>query len=492
MGLTILSRASELARIQASLVGQTLTAAWPDADLTYAVRAASGDRDQTTPLSKMADVGAFTADLSERLTSADADLVVHSWKDLPLEARPDTVVAATLERADPRDVLLVRRDAVRERVPRLDVLTSSPRRAWLIERSVAALLPWPVERLSAVPVRGNIPTRLAKLVGGEAQALLVAKAALDRLLDPAHPFDVTRRAVRAALDACRWMLLPISECPTAPAQGALAIEVAAANSDLCARIAALRDAATWRAVTTERRILSEYGGGCHQAVGATCLTREFGDVLSVRGRLPSGSERITWQLSTGRPLPPRTAERDIWPRPDERHRAMRRPLDVDAPQDRAGLWITRADALPAAWRVADDQPVWAAGVHTWPKLAARGVWINGCADSLGDTERPAIDLLLGETARWRRLTHSGAMVPDALPTYVVEETLPDDLVERSHFYWTSGSLFRRAIERWPVLAERWHGCGPGHTRTVVEETLQSRERLGVWLDWDSWYQDVLV
>ena len=491
MRLTILSRASELARIQASQVGDVLRNTWPDAELTYAVRAASGDRDQTTPLSKMADVGAFTADLSERLTSGGADLVVHSWKDLPLEGRPETSVAATLERADPRDVLLVQREAVRDRVPRLDVLTSSPRRAWLIERSVAALLPWPVEELSAIPVRGNIPTRLGKLVSGGTPALLVAKAALDRLLDPSHPFDATRQVVRAALDQCRWMVLPVSECPTAPAQGALAIEVAAARPDLCARIAGLRDAATWRAVTVERRILADYGGGCHQAVGATCLTREFGDVLSVRGKLPSGGEQMTWQLSTGRPLPPRTVERGIWPRPDERHRAVRRPLEVDAPPDRAGLWITRADALPASWRLAEDQLVWTAGVQTWHKLAARGVWVNGSADGLGDAERPAIDLISGTAPRWRRLTHAGALVPDALPTYVVEESLPDDLAERSHFFWTSGSTFRRAIERWPALTERWHGCGPGHTRAVVEATLSNRDRLGVWLDWDSWYQDVL-
>ena len=89
---------------------------------------------------------------------------------------------------------------------------------------MAPLLPWPVEALSAVPVRGNVPTRLTKLIAGSAPALLVAKAALDRLLDPRQPFDDSRRAVRAALDECRWMVLPISECPTAPAQGALAID----------------------------------------------------------------------------------------------------------------------------------------------------------------------------------------------------------------------------------------------------------------------------
>ena len=491
MRLTILSRASDLARIQSGLVARTLSTAWPDAEITQVVRAAAGDRDQTTPLMSLPDKGAFTADLSDELSAGRADAVVHSWKDLPLESRPDTVIAATLERADPRDVLLVRRDAVSEHPRELDVLTSSPRRTWLIEHSIPSLLPWPVTTLRAQPVRGNVPTRLHKLLEGPVPALIVAKAAIDRLLDDAHPFDDARRAVRTALDRCHWMVLPISRCPTAPAQGALAVEVAAHRRDLIDRFAAVSDQATWRAVTVERAVLARYGGGCHQALGTTCLTREFGDVLSIRGRRPDGGEDVAWTLTNGRVPPPRASGGKIWPRPDERHRATRRDIAVTPPANGAGFWVTRADALPETWVVPPDRLVWTAGARTWEKLAARGVWVHGSADNLGDVEPAAVERLAGRDPDWCRLTHADAQVPGALATYAVEEPLPDDLAERSHFFWTSGATFRRALERWPSIQTGWHATGPGHTRRVVEAALGQASRVGVWLDYDTWYREVL-
>ena len=486
MRLKILSRASDLAQIQASLVAR----AWPDAEITQIVRQASGDRDQTTPLATLPDTGAFTADLSDELAAGGADAVVHSWKDLPLESRRDTVIAATLPRADPRDVLIVRRRAVAERSPELDVLTSSPRRAWLLERSVPSLLPWRMTAIRAQPVRGDVPM-LRQLLEGTASGAIVAKAALDRLLDPAHSFEHTRRAVREALRQCHWMVLPISRCPTAPAQGALAIEVSARRSDLVDRLRLISDQATWRAVTAERAVLARYGGGCHQALGATCLTREFGDVLSIHGRRADGGEDKVWDLMTPRALPPKANGWDVWPRPDERQQGTRHAIATPGPDPDDGLWVTRAEALPPAWDVTPDRLVWAAGVRTWERLAERGVWVHGCADGLGTAEHAAIDLLAGRQPHWRRLTHAAAQIPGALATYRVENVWPDDLARRSHFFWSSGTQFQRAIERWPAIRAAWHATGPGTTRQVVEAAIGDSRRVGIWLDYDAWYREVV-
>ena len=102
--MRILSRASDLARLQAMLVSRALQAQFPELDIHLLTRASAGDRDETTPLAEMPDKGAFTSDLSDALLKGLADLVVHSWKDLPLEDRDGTTVAATIERADPRDM----------------------------------------------------------------------------------------------------------------------------------------------------------------------------------------------------------------------------------------------------------------------------------------------------------------------------------------------------------------------------------------------------
>jgi hydroxymethylbilane synthase len=494
--LTLLSRASDLARLQALLVARALEARWPGIDITLATRVAAGDRDTTTPLVALQDKGAFTADLSEALASGDTDAVVHSWKDLPLDDRPGLGIAATLERADPRDVLLVRRDALTRRPSTLRVLSSSPRRGWLLGQILPELLPWRVDSLEFLPVRGNIATRLSKLIdgrSGSADALVVAKAALDRLLGFGPPFDEAARTVRELIAPCLWMVLPIREVPGAPAQGALAVE-ARRGTDAFEVLRAISHDPTWHAVMREREVLASYGGGCHEALGATVLPRAYGSVVSVRGRSSAGREDRGWSLVTsGGEAPPRTTVDKIWPRPEERHRASRRPLAAAPPGDDTGLWVARAEALPDDWSVDASRLVWGAGSTTWRRLATRGVWVNGCADGLGDTEPPAIDALAGRQVEWRRLTHhlAAAEDPAALATYAVDEALRDDLPSRTHFFWTSGTLFRRALERWPALRECWHGSGPGRTWKALQDRLGPTPRARVWLDYDDWKKDVV-
>jgi hydroxymethylbilane synthase len=553
--LRILSRSSDLARVQARLVGRTLQARFPDVDLVYDTRVSAGDRDTATPLASFADKGAFTADLSSALASGAADLVVHSWKDLPLELPSGHVIGATLERADPRDVLLVRRDVVGERPSKLRVLSSSPRRAWLLQDVLPSLLPWRAS-VETVEVRGNVPTRIAKLLdglerrslgeGGRGDALAVAKAALDRLLegvtDPvgagfSRPVAELQQRLRQQLDRCAWMVLPIKDVPTAPAQGALAVEISASNAAVRRCLEEISHRPTWDAVCREREVLAQHGGGCHQALGATILPRSYGTITSVRARSANGCVR-TWSLDSPVPLPPRTSARYIWPRPDERgHPTPREPrrsasrgggakagaqrtaLDVPPPAGTPDLWISRSEALSEHWAISPEQLVWTAGGTTWRRLAARGVWVNGCADGLGDDEQPDLLALAGRAPRWCRLTHADGLSTvarsakvdlsaearsaevDAIATYAVQTPLPEDLAQRTHFFWTSGVLFRDALARWPEIASRWHASGPGRTSRVVSDALSSLPRRSaegaksgqfrVFLDYDEWVKEIL-
>lgn len=496
MRLTILSRGSDLARVQARLVGRALLARFPDVELIYDTRASAGDRDTATPLASLTDKGVFTADLSSALASGAADLVVHSWKDLPLDLPSGNVIGATLERADPRDMLLVRRDVVAERPSKLRVLSSSPRRAWLLQDVLPQLLPWSAS-VETVDVRGNVPTRIAKLMEGRGDALAVAKAAMDRLLEGGLSVQ--------HFDRCAWMVLPIKDVPTAPAQGALAVEVSASNTVVRDRLEEISHRPTWDAVCRERDVLARHGGGCHQALGATILPRSYGTITSVRARSADGCV-TTWSLASQDAGPPRTSARSIWPRPDERGHAQRTALDVPPPAGTPDLWISRSEALPEHWTISPEQLVWAAGGTTWRRLAARGVWVNGCADGLGDDEDPGVSAMAGRVPRWRRLTHVDAVrrarcavrgaqseVDEAIATYAVQTTLPDDLPQRTHFFWTSASLFRDALTRWPEIADRWHASGPGRTSRVIREVLGAAPSSlpGVFLDYDDWLKKIL-
>jgi hydroxymethylbilane synthase len=486
--VTLLSRASSLARLQTELVARALRDAHPRVAIECITRSSAGDQDQTSPLWKLPDKGAFTADLSQALISGDADIVVHSFKDLPIDMPSGTRIAGALPRADARDVVLIKKAAIEARPQSLRILSSSPRRAWLLSDVLPSLLPWPTQSVEAVAVRGNIETRIRKLIESDAHGLVVAKAALDRLLGFGAPFEREAAAIRAHLDQCRWMVMPMREFPWAPAQGAIAIEIASGQAGIAALIERIACAATMAAVTEERCVLEEHGGGCHQALGAAVIDRNYGRVVSVRSRDDSTE---TWQLRRSARAFPRAAANQLWPAPGTSTPAERTPLAI-APPSADGFWVARAEALPEAWQLAPDSIVWAAGSRTWQRLASRGVWVSGCADGLGDDERPPIDLLAGHAVTWVRLTHDRASLPGAVATYQVALTLPDDLPARSHFFWTSSDLFKQAVDRWPVIRNAWHASGPGHTRQAISQELGNTERVGVWLDRDSWERDVCL
>jgi hydroxymethylbilane synthase len=484
----ILSRASSLARLQTALVDRALRAAHPELDIELLTRTSAGDQDQTSPLWKLPDKGAFTADLSQALVDRHADIVVHSFKDLPIDMPAGTCIAGALPRADPRDVVLIKRTAIDRRPGALRVLSSSPRRGWLLGEVLPSVLPWPVQSVEAVPVRGNIETRLRKLVEGEEDGLVVAKAALDRLLGFGAPFDREAATVRGHLNHCRWMVMPMREFPWAPAQGAVAIEIAEGRQDLRDVLGPIVCASTRAAVDAERSVLAGHGGGCHQALGAAVVDKPYGRVVSIRGREVAAD---VWELSGSRREFPKVAAQQMWPAPGMDVACDRQPIAVPPPAA-DGLWVARAEALPDGWSIDRDTVVWVAGSQTWKRLAARGIWVNGSADGLGDDETPPVDVLAGRTVDWLRLTHDGAPRPDALATYRVETRLPEDLGTRSHFYWTSGSVFTQAVQRWPSIRNGWHASGPGRTREAIERELGSSDRVGVWLDRAAWERDICL
>lgn len=451
------------------------------------------------PLSAMPAKGVFTEDFVEDLRAGRTDLVVHSWKDLPTEQRAGTRVVATLPRADTRDVLLMRRDLWPAVTPgsTITILSSSPRRSHNLTPFLSSALPIQNLRVEFIPVRGNVPTRLRKLIEGEHHGLVVAKAALDRLLtSPAAELESMRAGVRAAIDQCRWMILPVSENPTGAAQGALAMEIATdGNAEIAALVHALNDETTFVEATREREILRAYGGGCHQKIGVTVLSRAYGTVVSVRGLTDEGERLDRFHLESERKTPRTTREKVRPCDSGEGDRMLREPLPAQQPEPHTGLWIARAEALPDKWTV-DQAVVWTAGLRTWKRLAACGVWVNGSADGLGERENPCADVIAGRTIAWLKLTHDRAEAAQKirhLATYRISARgAPPDLSAFSHFFWTSGSQFLDAIAHQPEILGGWHACGPGNSWTIIRQRLGSSDRLEVWLSEEAWRKDVTL
>lgn len=262
--LRLATRGSALALRQAALAAHALQAAG-SGDLETLVVRTEGDR-TNAPIDQLEGQGWFTADLERSLLDGRADVAVHSAKDLPSALASGLSIAAYLARADARDGVVTASGRPLDELPAgATVGTSSARRAGFL----AALYPG----VRAVPMRGNVDTRMRKLDAGEVDGLLLACAGLDRL-SLGHRF--TQR-----LDALEFV--------PSPAQGAIALETVtdSAASGACALVG---DAATRIAVTAERAVLIGLGGGCLLPLGAWARI-EDGRLVLVAALVVEGAVR---------------------------------------------------------------------------------------------------------------------------------------------------------------------------------------------------------
>jgi hydroxymethylbilane synthase len=467
--LKIGARRSDLARLQAYQVGEALKTFRPNLEIQYLFKESLGDQNQNDPLWKMPTRGVFTEDFVSDLKEGRTDLVVHSWKDLPTEPREGLSLAATPSRADPRDLLFVRKGSVGKK--ELMLLTSSPRRTFATDMALKRLLPFPTSKIETKPVRGNITTRLKKLAAGDGDGLFMAKAALDRFLGKSvlqEDFSTARNEMRALLENFYFMVLPLSYFPTAPAQGALALEIRADRNDLRELLSPIHDSDTYACVEKERLHFSAFGGGCHQKIGITVVKHpRLGTIEFFHGHPDGQSSRRTIKIES-------TLEEDRsglphWP---EQPIFVRRSFS-EIKNPGGALFVSRAEALPSTWQVKPDQLVWTAGVRTWQKLAERGIWVNGSSDGLGEAI-PELNALIGTPVSWTKLTHDQSGNDRLFPclrTYHLEPASSSRPPLLPSYFWTSESLFRWAIEKRPEIRDAQHAAGPGYTTEAIEKEL---------------------
>lgn len=479
MLLKIASRKSDLARLQALVVARKLKEADSSVEVEHLFSASFGDLNPDISLDKMPTKGAFTEDFKEGIKNREFDLVVHSWKDLPTDL-PDTSRLFTIDREDPRDILLLRKDAIGKKD--LTILTSSPRRIHHIIPFVNEYFPYELSSAQCKEVRGNIPTRLRKLIEKEGDALIMAKAALDRLLSiDIEEFDEVKKELRGYLEECQFMILPLSHFPTAAAQGALAIEVNVENKEAISVLEKIHSSETARNVNRERELLQSYGGGCHQKLGMTSVSHAHGDYFSVSGLTPDGSAVKSIDLINDNEIV-KADEAELF---KSAGFFDRQRLDQKIPS--TDLYIARDYALPEEFKQ-KDEVIFTSGMNSWKKLAKRGYWVTGSSESLGEGYGKNLESLLGRELNWTKLSHADAP-GDKLATYKLtpSKELPN-LEGKKHFYWMSGSQFALALSENPKISEAFHACGPGNTHSAISKSIPS-ERLEIYLSYEQWYQN---
>jgi hydroxymethylbilane synthase len=239
---------------QTKLVADALKAVHSGLSIEIVTVSTRGDQDRISPLWKMSGSGFFTTQVEQTLLEDKADIAVHSYKDLPAQFTRGLVVAAVPERRFPEDVLVSENPVktLDEFNSGLLVGTSSPRRTAQLKR----LRP----DLRTEPIRGNVETRLSKIREGRFDAVVLARAGLERLnLMP-------KTAV----------VFGPTEFIPAPAQGALAVQCRQEDAEVKVILSAIHHDTTGITVSAERRVLAALHPGCHVPVGVFAqIEQEF-------------------------------------------------------------------------------------------------------------------------------------------------------------------------------------------------------------------------
>ena len=258
--LTVATRAGQLAIAQTNIVIGALKQIHPDIQIEIKEITTRGDRDSSTVLWNLKDSGFFTSQVEDALLTGEADFAVHSFKDLPTQQRDGLTIAAVCDRQFAEDCLLRSQpiSSIKELPEAAKIGTSSLRRAAQLRRLRADL--------EAAPIRGNVTTRIRKLEEGKFDAIILARAGLERL---------------GLGERISFVFDPAEFIP-APAQGALAVQIRSDDSATRKVIAAIDDKKARTITFAERQVLTSTQCGCHAPVGAfarivsddieTCLT----------------------------------------------------------------------------------------------------------------------------------------------------------------------------------------------------------------------------
>ena len=503
--INILSRKSDLAVIQAREFGQIFSSKFPSIKLNYITKSTSGDRDLKTPLSEMPTEGVFTDDLRDELIKKKCDIIIHSWKDLPLDVGNHTEVAITLDRADERDLLFIKKDNIEKiyQENTISIFSSSPRRQYNLDHFIKNYLPFKINNIKFENIRGNILTRFKKFIDGNVDGFVVAKAAIDRLLNAdQNDFPDLKNILLSHINECLWNVVPLSINPSSPGQGALAVEIRSKDFELKKILTKINNIVDYKNVVLEREELKKFGGGCHQKIGVSYQNTHFGKIKFSKGEQEDGSsfyEKTIYENNNPSYVKPKFIT-EIFPEKLSDYNFFNRKVIESSVEELSKIkdkciWISRQSALPQNASIDNSNIIWVSGLETWKNIAERGIWINGSSDGLGEDIDPKIKSLTNN--EWIKLTHLDSPVSrikNVIHTYELEKNdISLNLENKNYFYWMSASAFKYAITKYPNIQNKFHFCGPGNTYNEIKKILgDDTKNLTIELSYKEWKNNILL
>ena len=491
--IKIVSRESSLARTQAKLVGISIKEKFPKIKIIYNTIKSTGDIDQEKDITQSDSEGIFTSEISLSIEKGINDIAVHSWKDVPIKPSKSTQIFGTLKRADQRDMLFIKKSSLKDlKRKKISILTSSPRRIYNSKKVLPKLLPFSNCIINTSPIRGNMETRLKKFLNNEIDGIIIAKAAFDRMLANKKIFDFEFEKL---FHESNWLLLPLSIFPTAPGQGALALETNNSNDHSIMLIKAINDKTCFNQVSREKEILNCYGGGCHQKIGVTIWKNNGLEYTSYSGETMDGEKISSFKISNQAPnnnyknidpakLFPLDPEKTV----SIKRNAINKNKEISMIKN-SFIYLSRKNAIQSSPIIHRSNIIWTSGLKCWYAAVKAGYWINGSSEGLGEKNNIKLDFIMSNKIDKYKISHNKAKSNSMkiISVYEIDKIKINEQIEnKSHFFWMSPLIYNAVHNYNPNIINGFHACGPGKTYEFLLTKIKDRSKIQRFISFKEW------
>lgn len=394
--IRLTGRSSRLSLLQLDIVKQKIQSRFQKLDVEIISKTSKGDNLQNIPLHTLEGSDFFTQDIFDALANDEADIAVHSLKDMSGDHFFGANHFVVIDRDDTRDVAIFNSD-VTEKIKSgqpIIVGTCSPRREEMALQFLKKALPQLSSeiKIEVKPIRGNVETRLHKLNSGEYDATILATAGLNRLLRS----EADAPVILQLLADKQLMLLPLIECVPAPCQGAIVAEAHYNNTRAIEILEAINEQNLSADCIKEKKEALTYGAGCIQKFGVSTISTRHEKYLYAAGKDAEGTSFIKWDRL------PAKFEGSLFSSTDAMKEFFEYDWNSELPViNTKAIFVANFKALRnssaellqlkcatqgtmTGVTKADKQKILlASGTRTWFELAKEGCWVTASADAFG-------------------------------------------------------------------------------------------------------------
>lgn len=483
--IKLIGRSSRLSLLQVDIVKRKIQSAFPDLKVEVIARSSKGDALQNIPLHTVEGSDFFTQDIFDALTIGEADIAVHSLKDMSSEHFFGANKFAVVDRDDTRDMAIFNSN-IEEKIRRGETIiigTCSPRREEMATVFLRKALPQLSTEIKIVTkdIRGNVETRLRKLNSGEYDATILATAGLNRLLASKEDADL----IKEVLADKKLMLLPLIECVPAPCQGAIVAEAHHLNTKAVEVLQKINEEDLYADCYAEKKEAVKYGAGCIQKFGVTTLRTKNGKYLYAAGKDSEGTEFVKWN-----PLPDIKIEGTLFSSTEVMKGFFDNAPIAIGGSDEEEIQIGKPVVFVANYKVLQGQSevkdllsktIIASGTKTWFELSKKGYWVTASADALGfefllpslkmpllNIQTEDISILTHEAAaeRWKLKGYTAVSNYKLLPKN--DESIRKSIVAAEAIFWTSFSQYEFYGKY--AKPDVKHLCAGGETAELLKQS----------------------